>query len=280
MTTNFTPAQLRRIADILESNDDQPGFDFASALAAMEAEDMDDDKPTTDLRPATNDEADAYYAGHQVFPGAVETEHGLLVPSDHWLIVTASPDRPEREPLVRVEPGTQLRDWLIERRRTISAEEDHYEIFTLLDANGDEVDTIDEADDEPTRSWAIRGTARKFDAIGEHETFAIEMDGNDADEASERARQYMADNCYEDVTIQTVSRVSGEGPLPTYDDVIPITYTIYDANNSFHEAGLDESELRSRLKQLGYGFDESWEIDDIINQLTDDEHLGIESSAD
>lgn len=41
MATDFTPAELRRIADILESNDDQPGFDFASAVAAMEAEDMD-----------------------------------------------------------------------------------------------------------------------------------------------------------------------------------------------------------------------------------------------
>lgn len=34
---NLTPAQLRRMADIMESNDDQPGFDMWSALAAMEA---------------------------------------------------------------------------------------------------------------------------------------------------------------------------------------------------------------------------------------------------
>lgn len=37
---NLTPDQLRRIADILESNSDQPGFAFASAVAAMEAEDL------------------------------------------------------------------------------------------------------------------------------------------------------------------------------------------------------------------------------------------------
>lgn len=37
---NLSPAQLRRIADILETNSDQPGFDFYSALAAMEAEDL------------------------------------------------------------------------------------------------------------------------------------------------------------------------------------------------------------------------------------------------
>jgi hypothetical protein len=36
---NFTPNQLRRIAGILESNDDQPGFDFWSAVAAAETED-------------------------------------------------------------------------------------------------------------------------------------------------------------------------------------------------------------------------------------------------
>lgn len=35
---NFTPAELRRIADILESNSDQRGFDFWSAVAAMEGE--------------------------------------------------------------------------------------------------------------------------------------------------------------------------------------------------------------------------------------------------
>lgn len=38
---DLTPAELRRIADILESNDDQPGYDMWSALAAMEAEDDD-----------------------------------------------------------------------------------------------------------------------------------------------------------------------------------------------------------------------------------------------
>lgn len=44
---DFTPAELRRIADILESNNDQPGFDFASAVAAMEAENMSaNSKPT------------------------------------------------------------------------------------------------------------------------------------------------------------------------------------------------------------------------------------------
>jgi hypothetical protein len=35
----FTPSQLRRIADILESNNDQHGFDFWSAVAAAETED-------------------------------------------------------------------------------------------------------------------------------------------------------------------------------------------------------------------------------------------------
>jgi hypothetical protein len=37
---NLTPNQLRRMADILETNSDQPGFDFYSALAAVEAEDL------------------------------------------------------------------------------------------------------------------------------------------------------------------------------------------------------------------------------------------------
>jgi hypothetical protein len=37
---NLSPAQLRRIANILDTNSDQPGFDFYSALAAMEAEDL------------------------------------------------------------------------------------------------------------------------------------------------------------------------------------------------------------------------------------------------
>jgi hypothetical protein len=40
ITCPLTPKDLRRIADILESNSDQPGYDFWSALAAMDAEDM------------------------------------------------------------------------------------------------------------------------------------------------------------------------------------------------------------------------------------------------
>lgn len=38
---DYTPARLRRIADILESNSDQRDYDFYSAAAAMVAEDMD-----------------------------------------------------------------------------------------------------------------------------------------------------------------------------------------------------------------------------------------------
>ena len=41
MTPNFTPAELRRISIILETNSDQPDYDFWSAAAAAEAEDMD-----------------------------------------------------------------------------------------------------------------------------------------------------------------------------------------------------------------------------------------------
>ena len=67
---------------------------------------------------------------------------------------------------------------------------------------------------DSVKSWTVRGTARQMGAIGEHETFAIEMDGVDADEATERARGYMADNGYEHVSVQTVSPASGEGPLP------------------------------------------------------------------
>jgi hypothetical protein len=52
---NLTATQLRRIADILESNSDQRGFDFWSAVAAMEAEDLggsetDDDRLNADER--------------------------------------------------------------------------------------------------------------------------------------------------------------------------------------------------------------------------------------
>jgi hypothetical protein len=39
--SSFTPDELRRYADIMESNDDQPGFDFWSAVAA--ADSLDDE---------------------------------------------------------------------------------------------------------------------------------------------------------------------------------------------------------------------------------------------
>ncbi len=48
-------------------------------------------------------------------------------------------------------------------------------------------------------------------------------------------------------------------------------YTIIDANNSYHETNLDERALRFSLRRLGYGFDEAWEIDDIIDKLSEDD---------
>lgn len=53
---DLTPAQLRRVADILESNSDQRGFDMWSALAAMETADDDPAKLTID---EVIDQADA-----------------------------------------------------------------------------------------------------------------------------------------------------------------------------------------------------------------------------
>lgn len=59
----------------------------------------------------------------------------------------------------------------------------------------------------PLKSWAVAGTARPVNAIGVHEPFAVEIDGTDADDASDRARRYLADCGFEHVLIHTVRRL-------------------------------------------------------------------------